>query len=231
MRLNVGSRLLWNRGLMLPLWEELLWPFLDAWDSVRLRTASTQWNVPERYGPYGELFFFLLKKEPRVLSEKVKACALIGLHMMAEENAWRSDSGSSKSSHGSCEGNVGNDALHIIGLHGSSDTVSLFLQDCDVAKVALTCHTCCARKLMKSKGDVAGWDSERACEFLPSVLCCSSLTSFWNEQSVSNGFGSLQIVRRLEGGFSLLSEKLRGQLDLAPASPLIIQATDALTLV
>ena len=51
-------------GLMLPLWEEVLWPCLDAWDSVRLRTASTQWNVPGRYGPHGELFFFLLKKEP-----------------------------------------------------------------------------------------------------------------------------------------------------------------------
>ena len=24
---------------MLPLWEEVLWPFLDAWDSVRLRTT------------------------------------------------------------------------------------------------------------------------------------------------------------------------------------------------
>ena len=55
--------------LMLPLWEEVLWPFLDAWDSVRLRTTSMQWNVPGRYGPYGELFFFLLEKEPMVLRE------------------------------------------------------------------------------------------------------------------------------------------------------------------
>ena len=55
--------------LMLPLWEEVLWPFLDAWDSVRLRTTSTQWNVPGSYGPYGELFFFLLEKEPMVLTE------------------------------------------------------------------------------------------------------------------------------------------------------------------
>ena len=31
--------------LMLPLWEEVLWSFLDAWDSVRPRTTSTQWNV------------------------------------------------------------------------------------------------------------------------------------------------------------------------------------------
>ena len=54
-------------GLMLP-----LWPFLDAWDSVRLRTTSTQWNVPVRYGPYGELFFFLLEKEPMVLRELIR---------------------------------------------------------------------------------------------------------------------------------------------------------------
>ena len=58
--------------LMLPLWEEVLWPFLDAWDSVRFRTASTQWNVPGRYGPSGELFFFLLKKEPMVFRELVR---------------------------------------------------------------------------------------------------------------------------------------------------------------
>ena len=85
-------------GLILPLWEEVLWPFLDAWDSVRLRTGSTQCNVLGRYGPHGELFFLLLKKEPRVLSElvrfgpsipveTVKACALIGLHMTVDENA------------------------------------------------------------------------------------------------------------------------------------------------
>ena len=60
-----GDRVL--SGLFLPLWEEVLWPFLDAWDSVRQR-----WSVPGRYGPYGELFFFLLKKEPTVLSELVR---------------------------------------------------------------------------------------------------------------------------------------------------------------
>ena len=62
-------------------------------------------NVPGMYGPYDELFFFLLKKEAMVLrelvrfgpdisAEKVKACAWIGLHMMAEENSWPSDNGS-----------------------------------------------------------------------------------------------------------------------------------------
>ena len=58
--------------LMLPLWEENLWPFLDAWDSVHRRTTSTQWNVPGRHGPFGELFFFLMKKEPMVLRELLR---------------------------------------------------------------------------------------------------------------------------------------------------------------
>ena len=68
---------------------------LGPWDSVRLRTASTCWSVPGKYGPHGELFFFLIKKEPVVASdvssnsfvpaETLKACALIGLQFLAEE--------------------------------------------------------------------------------------------------------------------------------------------------
>ena len=80
-----------------PFWERV-WPYLDPWDSVRSRTASTHWVSKEGCGPHGEHFFFLLKKEPMVLSELVefgpcfsaetmKACAL----RMAEENALRSD--------------------------------------------------------------------------------------------------------------------------------------------
>ena len=117
-------------------------PFLAAWDSVRLRT-----NVPGRYGPYGELFFFLLKKEPMVLRELVrnipvellKACALIGLHIMIQENSGRSENGCCVSSSSSDENNVGNDALFVIGSHGSGDTIALFLQDC-VVQLALSCH-------------------------------------------------------------------------------------------
>ena len=51
-----------------------------------------------------------------------------------------SDSGSSVSSSSSSENNVGNDALCVIGLQGSGDKMSLFLQDWVVAKVALSCH-------------------------------------------------------------------------------------------
>ena len=35
---------------------------------------------------------------------------------------------------------MGHDALFVIGLHGSGDTLALFLQDWEVAKVALSCH-------------------------------------------------------------------------------------------
>ena len=38
------------------------------------------------------------------------------------------------------EGNMCNDALHVIGLHGPGDKTSLFLQDWELAKVALSCH-------------------------------------------------------------------------------------------
>ena len=74
----------------------------------------------------------LVRFGPSIPVEAVKACALVGLHMMAEESSWRSDSWS--------ENNVGNDALFVIGLHGSDDTIALFLQDWEVAKVALSCH-------------------------------------------------------------------------------------------
>ena len=36
--------------------------------------------------------------------------------------------------------NVSNEALYVIGLHGSADKVSDYLQDWEVAKVALSCH-------------------------------------------------------------------------------------------
>ena len=39
------------------------------------------------------------------------------------------------------EYNVGNGALLVIGLHGSGDVIAHFLQDWEVAKVALSCHT------------------------------------------------------------------------------------------
>ena len=51
---------------------------------------------------------------------------------------WSEDE--SVSSSGSRGGNVSNDALHVIGLHGPGDNLSLFLQDWELAKVASRCR-------------------------------------------------------------------------------------------
>ena len=70
-----------------------------------LRTASVEWNVPGKYGPHGELFFFLIQKEPATMpdietfspffsadirtpffsADVLKKCALVGMHLIAEE--------------------------------------------------------------------------------------------------------------------------------------------------
>ena len=139
--------------------------------------ASTHWNVSGKYGPHGEFFFFLLKKEPMVLSElvecgpcfsaeKVIACSLNGLHMMAEENALRSDRDSSpdlgemweygcpKSPVWSGDGFEGkrsgdtsseeyyehkfdNLAVGVVRQNWSSQVISLFLEDWEVGRVVL----------------------------------------------------------------------------------------------
>ena len=57
----------------------------------------------------------LVRFGPSILVEAVKACALIGLHMMIEETSGRSENGSSVSSIGSDENNVGNDEMFVIG--------------------------------------------------------------------------------------------------------------------
>ena len=49
-----------------PIWEGV-WRYLDAMDTVCLRTVSMEWNVPEKYGPHGGLFFFLIQKKPAIV--------------------------------------------------------------------------------------------------------------------------------------------------------------------
>ena len=91
---------LWEK----PIWEGV-WPYLDPMVSVCLRTASMEWNVPGKYGPHGELFFFLIQKEPARVpdsetfspfmnsdirtpfysADDLKMCALLALHIIAEE--------------------------------------------------------------------------------------------------------------------------------------------------
>ena len=123
--------------------------------------------------------FSFYMKEPMVLSElvefgpfipaeTVKACALVCLHMMAEENAFRSNSDSpdfgdmwmydcpkssvwssgginwagseSTSSFEEYEQNVESLALEVIGQNWRGEMVSLFLEDWEVGRVALSCH-------------------------------------------------------------------------------------------
>ena len=156
------------------MWEEVLWPFLDAWDCASTQNLHAM-EFPREIRGHMASFFFLLKKEPMVLRElvrfgpsipvePVKACPLVGLHMMAEEDSWRTDSGSSFSSSSSSENNLGDGALFVIGLRGSGDTSALFLDDWEVAKVAMSCFypwTCCAKNFSKLKGHMAGLVFER----------------------------------------------------------------------
>ena len=69
-------------------------------DGVCLHTASMEWNVPGKYEPHGELFFFLIMREPATMpdhdnfspfinadirtpsfsADVLKKCALVALH-------------------------------------------------------------------------------------------------------------------------------------------------------
>ena len=130
---RVGSGLvpeLWGN----PLWEKV-WPFLDAWDSVRLRTASTQWHIPGESGPRGEHFFSIQKKPVFVPDSE----AFFHRGRLSSARVEVRKCGSEASDDSQAD-NVSNEALYVIGLHGSGDKISLCLQDLEMAKVALSCH-------------------------------------------------------------------------------------------
>ena len=136
-----------------PLWEKV-WPYVDLWDSVRLRTASTHWNVPRKYGPHSELFFFLMKKEQVVASNEVlpntcvsaetlKACALIGLHIVAIlGDMWRHGCPMSPEWFSSCSTSVtscgGGEYEH----NNGCLAIQVVGQDWywELGRVALSCH-------------------------------------------------------------------------------------------
>ena len=73
-----------------------------------------------------------------------------------EGEAWSADKGVSSSDFR--EGNVCNDALHVIGLHGPGDKVSLFLKDWELARVASSCHM--ALDMLCQERHEAGWLGE-----------------------------------------------------------------------
>ena len=102
---------------------------------MRLRTASTHWNVPGKYGPHGELLFLLIQKKPEMVPDSVAFNSIIGDGFQIPELK-----GESEASDDHLAGNVNNEALHVIGLHGSGDKISFCLQDLEMAKVALSCR-------------------------------------------------------------------------------------------
>ena len=91
--------------------------------------------MPEKCGQYGVLLFFLIQKEPAIEPNSEAFNTFIGDGFQVPELK-----GESESSGGIQAGNVNNEALHVIGLHGSGDKISLFMQDRELAKVALCCH-------------------------------------------------------------------------------------------
>ena len=153
----VGTEIL-RKMLEGPFWEGV-WLCLDSWDSVRLRTLSTYWNVPQKYGPHGEVNFFLINKEPVVASDDVssnplvsaethKACALIGLHLReagssGSQPSWNESAlAPSETSFGCEEYEHNNECLatEVIGQDWPSEAVALFHDGWELGLVALSCH-------------------------------------------------------------------------------------------
>ena len=150
-----------------PHWEGV-WPCLDPCDIVRLRTSSSYWNVPGKYGPHSEFFFFPVRKEsmaltkavpckPFVSTETLKACALVGLQLLVltletcgengcpKSSDWDSDveswtEGEGTSSSELCEYAVENTTLHVIGQIWSGEKESILLEDWELARMTWSCH-------------------------------------------------------------------------------------------
>ena len=101
-------------GFLQRLWENPIWEgvWLFAWIRWIVCVYAQRpriWNVPGTYGSHGELFFFLIQKEPATVpvgetfgpffnadirtphpsplfsADVLKKFALIALHVMAEE--------------------------------------------------------------------------------------------------------------------------------------------------
>ena len=76
--------------------------------------------MPEKHGPHSVPFFFLIQKKPAIVSNSEAFNSFIGDGLQVPELK-----GESEASGGSQAGNVNNEALHDIGLHGSGDKISL----------------------------------------------------------------------------------------------------------
>ena len=141
--------------LMLPLWEEVLWLFLDVGivcvfaqplssgtsQGGTGRTASSSsscWREREAPSirPHGELLLLVMQKKPTLVPDSEAFNSFVGVGFLIPELK-----GGSEVSEDDQADNVSNEALYIIGGHGSGDKISRYLQDWEVAQVALSCHT------------------------------------------------------------------------------------------
>ena len=81
-----------------------------------------EWNVPQKHRPYGVLLCFLIEKKPAIVPNSEAFNSFIGDGFQVPELK-----GEREASEGYQAGNVNNEALHVIGVHVSSDKISLSL--------------------------------------------------------------------------------------------------------
>ena len=153
-------------------------------------------SVPGKCGPHGKLSFFQIKKEPVasnevpsnsfLCAETLRACALMGPHVLAAEaeagsgggqspdfgDMWRhgcsmslewiSSCSASETSFGCEEYEHNNEcqATEVIRQDWSSEVAALFLEDWELGRVALSCHM--AMDFLCQEMRDACWDSSES---------------------------------------------------------------------
>ena len=90
--------------------------------------------------PHGELLLLLMQKKPIFVPDSEAFNSYIGDGFLVPELKGGSEASKDEPADSSSENNAGNGALFVIGLHGSGDAIAHFLQDWEVAKVALSCR-------------------------------------------------------------------------------------------
>ena len=148
--------------LMLLLWKEVLWLFLECLgqcaSTYNLYAVECPKEIPavrralllpfgeQADGPQGagsagaqqpaawRASLLLVQKEPACVPDSEAFNSFIGVGFPVPELK-----GESEASEDDQADNVSNVALYVIGLHGSGDKISRYLQDWEEAKVAVSC--------------------------------------------------------------------------------------------
>ena len=90
--------------------------------------------------PHGELLLLSMQKKPTFAPDCEAFNSYIGDGFLVPELKDESEASKDEQADSSSENNVGDGALFVIGLHGSGDTIALFLRDWEVAKAVFRCH-------------------------------------------------------------------------------------------